>query len=108
MRYDEDFEIDPSFREERERAAAKAERERMIREQVVRVMSGAAAEDLAEDERLRLEQERQDSLDRVEAAGGNPIFEALQESSSASKSTVNSIASFFIRTPFCAFLIIIP
>ena len=57
MRYDEDIEIDPSFREERERAEAKAERERMIREQVVRVMSGAAAEDLAEDERLRLEQE---------------------------------------------------
>ena len=69
MRYDEDIEIDPSFREERERAAAKAERERMIREQVVRVMSGAAAEDLAEDERLRLEQEaaEQEEREREEA-----------------------------------------
>ena len=64
MRYDEDIEIDPSFREERERAAAKAERERMIREQVVRVMSGAAAEDLAEDERLRLEQEAAEQEER--------------------------------------------
>ncbi|MBP3289367.1 MAG: PASTA domain-containing protein [Alistipes sp.] len=53
--------------------------------------SSAASDKIAhelEEERLRLEQERQDSLDRVEAAGGNPIFEALQESSSASKSTV--------------------
>ncbi len=64
MRYDEDIEIDPSFREERERAAAKAERERMIREQVVRVMSGAAEEDLAEDERLRLEQEAAEQEER--------------------------------------------
>ena len=64
MRYDEDIEIDPSFREERERAAAKAERERMIREQVVRVMSGAAAEDLVEDERLRLEQEAAEQEER--------------------------------------------
>lgn len=64
MRYDEDIEIDPSFREERERAEAKAERERMIREQVVRVMSGAAAEDLAEDERLRLEQEAAEQQER--------------------------------------------
>ena len=53
--------------------------------------SSAASDKIAhelEEERLRLEQERQDSLDRIEAAGGNPIFEALQESSSASKSTV--------------------
>ena len=53
--------------------------------------SSAASDKIAnelEEERLRLEQERQDSLDRVEAGGGNPIFEALQESSSAKKSTV--------------------
>ena len=56
MRYDEDIEIDPSFREERERAAAEAERYRRIRNEVVRVLSGKAEEDLAEDERLRLEQ----------------------------------------------------
>ena len=41
-----------------------------------------------EEERLRLEQERQDSLDRAEAVGRNPVFEALQESSSASKNAV--------------------
>ncbi len=57
MRYDEDIEIDPTEREERERAAAAAERDRLIRTQVVRVMTGQADEDLAEDERLRAEQE---------------------------------------------------
>ena len=41
-----------------------------------------------EEERLRLEQERQDSLDRAEAVGRNPVFEALQVSSSASKNAV--------------------
>lgn len=48
--------------------------------------SDKIAHDL-EEERLRLEQERQDSLDRVES-GANPIFEALQQSSSANQSTV--------------------
>lgn len=53
--------------------------------------SSAASDKIAhelEEERLRLEQERQDSLDRAESAGGNPIFEALQESSSANQSAV--------------------
>lgn len=68
MRYDEDIEIDPSFREERERAAAEAERDRRIRNEVVRVLSGKAEEDLAEDERLRLEQEEaeQEAREREE------------------------------------------
>lgn len=53
--------------------------------------NSAASDKIAhelEEERLRLEQERQDSLDRVEAVGSNPVFEALQESSSASKNAV--------------------
>lgn len=64
MRYDEDIEIDPSFREERERAAAEAERDRRIRQEVVRVLSGKAEEDLAEDERLRAEQEAAEEEER--------------------------------------------
>lgn len=64
MRYDEDIEIDPSFREERERVAADAERDRRIRQEVVRVLSGAAEEDLAEDERLRAEQEAAEEEER--------------------------------------------
>ncbi len=64
MRFDEDIEIDPSFREERERAAADAERDRRIRQEVVRVLSGEAEEDLAEDERLRLEQKEREAEER--------------------------------------------
>ncbi len=64
MRYDEDIEIDPSFREERERAAEDAERNRRIRQEVVRVLSGAAEDDLAEDERLRQEQEAAEAEER--------------------------------------------
>ena len=64
MRFDEDIEIDPSFREERERVAAEAERDRRIRQEVVRVLSGEAEEDLAEDERLRLEQKEREAEER--------------------------------------------
>ena len=64
MRFDEDIEIDPSFREERERVAADAERDRRIRQEVVRVLSGEAEEDLAEDERLRLEQKERETEER--------------------------------------------
>ena len=64
MRFDEDIEIDPSFREERERLAADVERDRRIRQEVVRVLSGEAEEDLAEDERLRLEQKEREAEER--------------------------------------------
>lgn len=82
MRYDEDFEIDPSFREERERAAEDAERNRRIRQEVVRVLSGAAEDDLAEDERLRQEQEaaeaeEREAEERRQNSWWNTTFKAL-------------------------------
>lgn len=75
MRYDEDIEIDPTEREERERAAAAAERDRLIRTQVVRVMTGQADEDLAEDERLRAEQEaaEQEAREAEERRKNSPL-----------------------------------
>lgn len=82
MRYDEDIEIDPTFREERERAAEAAERDRRIRQEVVRVLSGAAEQDLAEDERLRLEQEaaeaeEREAEERRQNSWWNTTFKAL-------------------------------
>lgn len=56
MRYD-DVEIDPTEREERERAQAEAEFNRRVRREVLRMRSGEADEDMVEDERLREEQE---------------------------------------------------
>lgn len=77
MRFDEDIEIDPSFREERERVAADAERDRRIRQEVVRVLSGEAEEDLAEDERLRLEQKEREAEERRRNSWWNKWFQAL-------------------------------
>ena len=77
MRYDEDIEIDPTYREERERAAEDAERNRRIRQEVVRVLSGAAEQDLAEDERLRQEQEAAEAEERRQNSWWNTTFKAL-------------------------------
>ena len=68
MRFDEDIEIDPSFREERERVAAEAERDRRIRQ--------------AEDERLRLEHrereaEEREAEERRRNSWWNKWFQAL-------------------------------
>lgn len=67
MSEDSTFDYEPSA-EEREAAEQDAELARRIRAEVVRVTSGEAEEDLAEDERIRHEEQEQERTQEAESA----------------------------------------
>lgn len=85
MRYDDDIEIDPSFREvreAREREEAEAERIRRIsrevlREQQFKTEEELAEEELAEQERLQAEQEEREREERRQNSWWRKLWRGL-------------------------------